>query len=218
MLPLLIFMRDFEFVGYFLLTVISIRFFIRVAAAEIRLQKSMFGLEQELLRRQRNAAIGMLALLALVAAGVFTSVHFLLPEAERVAQNRLSGDSSQPTAVPSPTPFILFGVDVSGCVNPKATILNPKPGDTVEGVVDIKLTANPAEFAFYRIELGSPDSGDVWMTLFTNNESISSEVGYQWDSSTMPPGVYHLRLVVVLRDGTSLRPCLVPVQVLSSSQ
>jgi hypothetical protein len=134
----------------------------------------------------------------------------------RKEQLGVGGDASQPTAVPTPTPYVLFGVDVSGCANPKATILEPKPGDTVQGPVEIQLTANVSQFAFYRIELGSPDSADVWMTLKTNNKPITDAVGYTWDSSTMPPGVYHLRLVVVLRDGTSPRPCLVPIQVLST--
>jgi hypothetical protein len=215
MLALLSFLKDFEYVGYFLLAVVSVRFFIQIGAAQLRLEKSLFGLEQNLLRRQRNAALGMLLLLGLTAAGIFASAHLLLPQVRQTEIQRQAGDPNKPTVVPTPTPFILFGVDVSGCANPKATILAPKPGDPVQGPVDIKLTVNPTNFAFYRIELGSPDSNDVWMTLFTSNETIQSAVGYRWDSSTMPPGVYHLRLFAVLRDGTSPRPCLVPIQVLS---
>jgi hypothetical protein len=141
----------------------------------------------------------------------------LLPETIRQEEVRAAGETTQPTAVPSPTPYVLFGVDISGCANPKATILKPKPGDTVQGPVEIQLTASESQFAFYQIELGSPDSGDVWMTLFTSNTAITDGIGTTWDSSTMPPGVYHLRLVVMLRDGTSPRPCLVPIQILSPS-
>jgi hypothetical protein len=215
MLALLNFLKDFEPVAYFVLAVVSVRFFIRIGATQLRLEKTLFELEQGLLRKERNMAFGMLLLLGLTAAGVYLSTHVLLPEVQHAEANRLAADPSKPTAVPTPTPYVLFGVDVSGCANPHATILSPKPGDTVQGRWDIRLTADPPGFAFYRIELGNSDLGDVWMTLFTGNETVQSELAYTWDSSTMPPGVYQLRLVVVLRDGDSPRPCVVPVQVLS---
>jgi hypothetical protein len=217
MLPFLNLLKDGEYVVYFTLGVISLRFFYHAAEIQLRLRKSIFGLERQLLQGQRNGAVGVCMLLALTAATVYGGVHYLLPEILRKEQTAGAGGAAVATPVPSPTPYLFGGVDISGCANPKATILEPKPGDTVRGPVDIRLTANMSQFAFYRIEVGSPDSADVWMTLNTDNQSRNNEVGYTWDSSTMPPGVYHLRLVVTLRDGTSPRPCVIPIQVLSTA-
>lgn len=212
----------YEPVIYFLLVIVSIRFFYRIIVIQIRLQKSMFGLEREILLRAQTGALGMLALLILLGGGVYLSAHRLLPEAIRARQQApvASDGVAIPTTVPSPTPFVQFGVDVSGCVNKRATILKPKPGDTVQGMVDFLISANIEQFAYYSIQLGSPDTADVWMTLFTSNETVtegppvSEGAIFVWDSTTMPPGVYHLRLEVKARDNSSPRPCLVPIQVL----
>ncbi len=176
MLALLNFLKDFEPVAYFVLAAVSVRFFIRIGATQLRLEKTLFGLEQGMLRRERNTAFGMLLLLGLTAAGVYVSAHVLLPEAQHAEAARLVADPSKPTAIPTPTPYVLFGVDVSGCANPHATILNPKPGDTVQGRIDIRLTADPPGFAFYRIELGNSDLGDVWMVRYVNHLA-----GHLWD-------------------------------------
>jgi hypothetical protein len=215
MVAFLTFLRDFQYVGYFILAAVALRYLYRAGLLQIQLQKTLFGLERTLLERQRNANLGILFLLFVAGGALFGGATLLLPIAERAGTVQAAGiDSAQPTGVPSPTPFIVGGVDIGGCANPQATILAPKPGGTVQGKVDVQIVADINGFAFYTIELGSPDTPDLWMTLFTGNTVLNGKA-FTWDSSTMPPGVYHLRLRVVAGTGDSPKPCIVPVQVLS---
>jgi hypothetical protein len=220
MLTFLSFLRDYEMAGYYLLGLISLRYIYLFIAAQIHVSKTIFGLERQLYLARRTGALGRLALLALIVAGIYTAVHLGLPQAQRAEQNRLAVIAShQPVPTLTPTPMEQFGVDVSGCTNPKATILLPKPGDAVKGSVSIRIAADIANFAFYKIELGRPDEPDVWTTLYNDNNAAPEAEPYTWtwDSTTVPPGVYHLRLSVMAADLTFPTPCVVPIQVLAAN-
>jgi hypothetical protein len=110
-------------------------------------------------------------------------------------------------------------VDISGCTNTEATIVQPKPGDAVKGKISIQITADITNFAFYKIELSRADEPDVWSTLYNDNNAATAAepFSWTWDSATVPPGVYHLRLTVMAADLTFPTPCVVPIQVLSPS-
>jgi hypothetical protein len=219
MVALLSFLQDYEMVVYYLAALIALWYIYRFAAAQVRLSKTAFGLERELSAGRRNGALGALALMIGLAVGVHLAVRYGLPEAQRVEQIRINANAvNLPTITPSPTPLVLFGVDVTGCNNPKARILEPRPGEAVRGKVTIRIVANIANFAFYKIELGTPDDSDVWVTLFNNNDPASEEEPFSWiwDSATVIPGVYHLRLTVMEADLTFPPPCVVPIQVLSA--
>jgi hypothetical protein len=235
MLAFLEFLQDYEMVCYYLLGLAALWYLFRFVSAQVRLINAKFGLEREILQSQRNGAAGRLLLLALGAAAVFLSIRYGLPEAQKAeALRNNAGAASLPTATPTPTPFILFNVDVSGCVNPKATILRPKPADTVTGDTEVRIVADIPDFAYFVLELGRPDEPDVWVILFTGNLVDDSSQGtpsateglhlpataeepfsWIWDSSTVLPGVYHLRLTVVAADQDFPPPCVIPIQVLA---
>ncbi len=82
----------------------------------------------------------------------------------------------------------------------------------------LRIVADIANFAFYKIELGTPNEPDLWVTLYNNNEPAPEEepFSWTWDSATVIPGVYHLRLTVMKADLKFPPPCVVPVQVLST--
>jgi len=218
MIAVLSFLRDYEYAGYYVLGLIALWYVSRLIAAQIHFSKSGFGFERELFRGRRTAALGMLALLALIAAAVFGSVHGALPQAQIAEQTRQAVlAAGRPTPTLTPTALQQFGVDVSGCTEAKATILQPKPGEAVKGKVTIRLTADIPNFAFYKLELARADEADVWVTLFTDNQAATEAEPFSWvwDSSTVTPGVYHLRLTVFAADLKPQTPCVVPLQVLS---
>ncbi len=82
----------------------------------------------------------------------------------------------------------------------------------------LRIVADITNFAFYKIELGTPDEPDLWIPIFSNNEPAPEEepFSWTWDSATVVPGVYHLRLTVMRADLTFPSPCVVPIQVLST--
>jgi hypothetical protein len=231
MVAFLTFLQDYEMVAFYLLGLIGLRFLFLLAVAQFRLAKAKFGLEQELFQGQRNGALAKLALTILAGVGIYLAVQYGLPEAQRVERLHNVADAvNLPTVTPTPTPLELFGVDVSGCNNPKARILSPRPGEAVKGDVTIQIIADIPDFAFFKLELGSPDEPDAWVTLYTTDRTAatgtppsggsacSSAEGFcwVWDSTTVTPGVYHLRLTVLAADLTYPPPCVVPIQVLSA--
>ena len=218
MMPVLTFLRDYEIVFYYLLGLISLWFIYQFIAAQIQISKTIFGLERQLYIGRRTGALGRLALLALIFGAIYASVHIGLPEAETAEQIRQATIIAHlPTPTLTPTPIEQFGVDVSGCTNAKATIVQPKPGEAVKGKVTIKLVANIGDFAFYKLELSRADEPDVWSTLYNDNTVQAEPYSWIWDSSTVPPGVYHLRLTVIAADLTFPTPCVIPIQVLSTN-
>lgn len=247
MVTFLKFLQDYEMVWYYVLGLVALWYLSRFLVTQVRLAKTNFGLERELFQGQRNGAAGRLVLVVLAGSGIFLAVRYGLPEAQRAEQIRMEADMvNLPTITLTPTPFELFGVDVSGCSNPNATILQPKPGDTVSGKTSILIVADIPNFAYFIIELGTPDEPDVWVTLFSENlvgnqpataggPSASTPAGpvpspesfqpataeepfsWTWDSSTVLPAVYHLRLTVMAADQKYPPPCVVPIQVLAPS-
>jgi hypothetical protein len=219
MVALLSFLQDYEMVAYYLAALIALWYIYRFVAARVRLSKTAFGLERELFVGRRNGAIRTLALIIGLVVGVHLAVRYGLPEAQRVEQIRTNANAvNLPTITPSPTPLVFFGVDVTGCNEPKARFLEPRPGELVRGKVTLRIVADIANFAFYKIELGTPDDPDLWITLYNNNEPALEEEPFSWiwDSATVVPGVYHLRLTVMKADLTFPLPCVVPIQVVST--
>jgi hypothetical protein len=219
MVTFLTFLQDYEMVVYYLAALVGLYNVYRFIAAQVRLSKTAFGLERELLIGRRNGAVITLLLLIGLAAGGNLAVRYGLPEAQRVEQVRINANAvNLPTITPTPTPLVLFGVDVTGCNNTKARLLEPRPGEAVKGKVTIWIVADIYNFAFYKIELGTPDEPDLWVTLYNNNETAPEEEPFSWiwDSASVIPGVYHLRLTVMEADLTFPPPCVVPIQVLSA--
>jgi hypothetical protein len=218
MTAFLSFLRDYEMVAYYLLGLAALWFLLRFALAQARLSKASFALEQELLQGQRAGAAGKFLLIVAAAAGIYLAVQYGLPEAQRADRLRLAEDARfLPTITPTPTPLELFGVDVSGCNNPKARLIAPRPGEAVQGKVTVRIVADIADFAYYTIEVGRPDEPDVWVPLFNNNETAPEKEPFDWvwDSAAVTPGVYHLRLTVFAADMTFPPACVVPIQVLA---
>ncbi|MBN1437821.1 MAG: hypothetical protein JW929_00290 [Anaerolineales bacterium] len=227
MVAFLTFLQDYQMVAFYLLGLIGLRFLILFIAAQYRVSKAKFGLEQELSQGQRNSAAAKFLIAAAAGVAIHAAVQYGLPEARRAEQIRISADSAGlPTITPTATPFELFGVDVSGCTNPNARILDPEPGDAVKGRVTIQIVAAIEKFAFFKLELGTPEEPDVWVLLHTNNPSGSAasqpgskaepgSFSWEWDSTTVNPGVYHLRLTVFRDDLSYPTPCVIPIQVLA---
>ncbi len=218
MLTFLTFLRDYEIAGYYLLGLISLWYIYLLIAAQIQLSKTIFGLERTLFLRRRTGALGRLALVAVIVGAIYAAVHIGLPQAQIAEQiHQATIAAHQPTPTLTPTPIEQFGVDVSGCTNPKAAILQPKAGDTVKGKISIRITADIDNFAFYKIELSRADEPDVWSTLYNDNAAATAAEpsNWTWDSATVPPGVYHLRLTVMAADLTFPTPCVIPIQVLA---
>jgi hypothetical protein len=104
--------------------------------------------------------------------------------------------------------------DSSGCSNPGATISSPSSGAQVQGLVEVRGSANIPNFAFYKIEIKASDSSANWQVVTAGNKPKLDDVLGAWDTSLVINGVYLLQLVVTDTAGNAPLPCALEVVVL----
>jgi hypothetical protein len=84
----------------------------------------------------------------------------------------------------------------------QAVITNPQSNATVRGLVVISGSANTGGFQFYKLEWGRGASPTDWHLIgSTRSTAVTDGVLAQWDTTSLPDGVYTLRLQVVKADG-----------------
>ncbi len=101
---------------------------------------------------------------------------------------------------------------VDGCISGEIELTFPEPGDEITGAVELTGTVNIPNFGFYKYEV-APGGSDTWATIAAGRAVIVNGSLGRWDTTALTPGDYQLRLVVIDNQGTSLPPCVVPVQV-----
>ena len=101
---------------------------------------------------------------------------------------------------------------MSGCVPEQVMLTSPKPGAVVNGVVELKGTANIANLAFYKYEISSMGS-NIWATVSAGDKIKKDESLGQWDTTTLANGDYFLQLVLIDNAGKTLEPCVIAVRV-----
>lgn len=81
-------------------------------------------------------------------------------------------------------------------------IVSPQENATVRGVVPILGTATIAGFDYYKVEWGrGADPADWHLVGSTYPTQVVDGVLASWDTTTVPDGLYTLRLRVVRNDG-----------------
>jgi hypothetical protein len=117
------------------------------------------------------------------------------------------------TPVPQPTAGPR-AVAPASCTNPGVQITQPQPGARVSGQVEIRGTAKVTDFQFYKIELGLGDHPSRWTSIAdTHRAPVANGLLETWDTTSLPPGTYSLRLVVVYANSNFPPPCEVQVVV-----
>ncbi len=115
------------------------------------------------------------------------------------------------TSIPPTTPPV-SSLPV-GCVLGRRSIDGPITGQILErGILQVKGSANSEPFQRYKLELapGANPNESKFFVLAEVQVPVTNGVLAEWNSATMPPGVYTLRLTVVKPDGNWFEPrCLV---------
>jgi hypothetical protein len=230
---LLRFFRAYELWIYLVLAIGGLIYVRKFILAWEEMRAAAFGLERESAQSRLNQSAGMAVLLLMIGIAVFAVVTFVAPSfpgsnplltptldllATHTATLVAEADGAQATqeagqmeAIPSPSPT---GVQIvgEGCVPGQIMISSPHEGVELSGVITIKGTANIANFGFYKYEVARPDD-DVWLTIQAGREIKQENDLGQWDTRTLSPGDYMLRLVVTDNQGNSLPPCVIQVRV-----
>lgn len=186
---------------------------------------SVFGLEREFAMRRLSQAITVSLLIVFLFIGELFLVSFVtptLPASDIVATptidilNQTDGalSADQTIALTAVVPLFEVGSPSSdmGCIPDELALTSPEPGQDVNGIVTLLGTVNIDNFGFYKYEV-APQGSDTWTTISAGREMVQNgEIGF-WDTSTLTPGDYQIRLLVTDNQGQSLPPCITPVRV-----
>ncbi|MDK1029094.1 MAG: hypothetical protein QGM50_01075 [Anaerolineae bacterium] len=100
----------------------------------------------------------------------------------------------------------------SGCIPGEINLTTPQLGQEVSGSITLVGTVDVENFGFYKYEV-SPQGAAAWATISAGREIVKNgDIGF-WDTSTLKPGDYQLRLEVTDNQGNSYPPCIIPVRV-----
>ena len=186
-------------------------------------RESVYTLEREFALHRMSQAAAFVILILLLFFGELITVSFFIPS--QPASFFISTPTIDVLATPTgtisaelatqialtPLPIPTIG-NTSGCVSNKLMITSPKAGSQISGSVDLTGTVDIPDFGFYKYEV-APLNTDTWATIAANRKPVDNGPLGQWDTTTLAPGDYQLRLVVVNTQGQSLPPCIIPLRV-----
>ena len=186
---------------------------------------SVFGLEREFAVRRLSQALmvsllilflflGELFLASFVAPALPSSDILVTPTLTILNQTQGSLSSDPAVALTLVTPVSnSVSASADGCVPGEIILTSPEPGQEVSGTVTLIGIVNVDNFGFYKYEI-APQGSESWATIAANREMVvnEGEIG-SWDTSTLTPGDYQLRLEVTDSQGQAYSPCVIPVRV-----
>lgn len=112
-----------------------------------------------------------------------------------------------PTPIPPPLP-------PASCPDPNVQLVAPAPGQTFNGSIQLRGTADTPNFAFYKFTLKGPATGEVAQTVGeVVREPRRDAVLGDIDGAALlaQPGAYVISLIVVDNTGNEFPACAVPV-------
>ena len=217
------FLSKYEALIYIVLAIGGLFAFRWLFKAWSEWRESVYTLEREFALHRMSQAAASVILILILFFGELTTVSFVIPSLPASFFNStptinvlatptgtISAELATQIAL-TPLPVPTLG-NTSGCVADKLMITSPKPGSQISGSVDLTGTVNIPDFGFYKYEV-APLNSDVWATIAANRQPVVNGVLGHWDTTTLNPGDYQLRLVVINTQGQSLPPCIIPLRI-----
>lgn len=219
------FFRDYEIWIYVILGVLALWQVRKFALAWDELRGAFFGLEREAAQSRVNSAATMVVILIIMAVAEFTLVTFVIPTvpgANPLPTSTLDLLATPTTTLPAPTqnPNETPGITptpgevaaAEGCVVGQVNLTSPLNGNRVSGSVIVRGSADITNFGFYTLQIAHP--GDpIWLPILVGQQAVKNDALGTWETSTLTPGEYMLKLVVTDNVGAVLTPCSIQVTV-----
>ncbi|MBN1429020.1 MAG: hypothetical protein JXB07_11590 [Anaerolineae bacterium] len=226
--------------GLYVLAAIILIFSVRSLVVARQTQRNtVFGLEKEAARQRQRRSLGTILSLLLLSSGVYIITHIVAPNVSETPIEPTPTPLVFVTQIPTPTearllyptitatpglppaavdsmPSPVAEVSSNGCEIAGATITVPTSGEFVSGQVVVEGQANILDFAQYKFEINGPTTNGNWVVVGTFTVPVIDGFLGTWDSTSLAPGNYTLRLVVIRTDGSFPTPCEVPVMIAGS--
>lgn len=220
------FLENNEILIYILFGFVFVIYLQRILFAIRDWRRALYGLEKESAMRNITTSLVVLMIVGFLILLEFSMVTYIAP--------------AYPDVLALPTPTMSFdttpGVDGAatlemngtsqpvvatlnplvsgGCQAGKLEWISPEAGAEVRGSVPLVMTVNFTDMAFYKYEF-SPAGSETWTTIAAGDGSATEFEAGNWNTGTLVPGDYRLRLVVVNRENQTLPACEIPVTVLA---
>ncbi len=185
-------------------------------------QTSVYRMEREFSSRRLGQSAAISGLIVIMFCVEFFIASFIIPGLPVSGLSTPTLDLfSTPTGTLSPEMMTQFAnlppqfsvPSAAGCTPDQIMITSPKPGDEVQGSVDLIGTVNVPSFGFYKFEV-APQGGSSWAIFAAGSNVVKNSSLGKWDTTALTPGDYQLRLVVTDNQGAALSPCVVSVRVM----
>jgi hypothetical protein len=215
---------------YLLLGLGAVIYISKFTSAWRELRSATFGLERDSAQSRLNQAAGVLVLLIMMAVAEFVIVSFVTPMVPgstplptptldllatptttlQAVEAEGEGDlQATPTQIVLPT----IVLDENACIPGQIIITSPTADQILTGEVEIRGSADVADFGFYKLEVAKREE-PLWLTIQAGrNIVINGVLVSNWDTSRLPAGNYILQLVIVDNRGENLPACRVPVTI-----
>lgn len=224
MTTLLRFFTQYEIFFYILLGIVLFVFSRKVFLAWKAWSIALFGLEKEHAQKQINQGITVLIFTFALGVGLFIITTFVAPAVPGIQQvstptveltTQPTTDLTTPTVSATTQGLIptLTAILDRGCVQNQIEWTDPIDGSIISGKYILKGVVNVPNLGFYKFEYAPVDS-DAWTTIAAGNSTIIDEaLGGSWDTSSLTPGEYQLRLIVTDNENNPLPECVITVTI-----
>lgn len=221
MVDLLKFLATYEVLIYIVLAIGGMFSFRWLFRSWREWRVAVFSLEREFSLRRLGRATLISFLIVLFFCFEFSLTSFVLPglPSDFFLVTPTLDLISTPTGTLSADMMTQFAnqpgsiqPNASGCTPGQLEVTFPGPGEEIKGVIELTGTVSIPNFGFYKYEV-APNGSSTWATIAAGTSVVVDASLGRWDTTALAPGDYQLRLVVIDNQGTSLPPCIVPVQV-----
>ncbi|MBE7435009.1 MAG: hypothetical protein HS100_13920 [Anaerolineales bacterium] len=221
MVDLLKFLATYEVLIYIVLAIGGMFSFRWLFRSWREWRVAVFSLEREFSLRRLGRATLISFLIVLFFCFEFSLTSFVLPglPSDFFLVTPTLDLISTPTGTLSADMMTQFAnqpgsiqPNASGCTPGQLEVTFPGPGEEIKGVIELTGTVSIPNFGFYKYEV-APNGSSTWATIAAGTSVVVDASLGRWDTTALTPGDYQLRLVVIDNQGTSLPPCIVPVQV-----
>jgi hypothetical protein len=230
---------DYAIWLYLFLVLVALLFLRAYAVARRERANAIFTLERESATgRMMQSTTGLLVTLVIIGGVFYTSQILVgevpLPEVTPTPTVLvvLPPSPTPPPLLPTPTststprprPTAALAVETTtpevtaavvqppACPNPGVRVSEPGDGAVVSGVIQLVGSANIPDLEYYKFEFRGNGFGD-WTFIQRFEQAISGGILGAWDTRSVSPGEYQLRLVVVDTTGNYPPPCVLRLVV-----
>ena len=207
---------------YFVASIIAVVATISLIKNRRDWKLAVFSLEQEIVRRKiRNAVTWLILAIAFVviefsfvvfASVKYPNINLPTPTVSLMGTQPLDilPEEGNPGIVQTPVVQT-----AQGCTPGQIEWSLPRPGEQVQGQVDLKGTVNVSDLGFFKLEYRLTNSPN-WVTIAGANKPVINDVlGGKWNASDLTPGDYELRIVVLDNANNPYPDCVITVHLVA---